>query len=64
LQPVANLLLRGIAYPQGSFEVSTTHFMASSSPGFAWRNSYSNMLLWIEKAYVAAGDWVMRIGGR
>jgi hypothetical protein len=42
LQRVANLSLRGIAYPQGSFEVSTTYLMASSSPGFAWRNSNSN----------------------
>jgi hypothetical protein len=42
LQRVANLSLRGIGYPQGSFEVSTTYFMASSSPGFAWRNSSSN----------------------
>jgi hypothetical protein len=43
LQLVANLSLHGIGYPQGSIEVSTIHFMASSSPGLAWRNSPGNL---------------------
>ena len=40
---VASLSLRGIGYPQGTIEVSTIHFMASSSPGLAWRNFHGNL---------------------
>jgi len=46
---VASLSLRGIGYPQGTIEVSTIHFMASSSPGLAWRNFHGNLNLTPEK---------------
>jgi len=50
---VASLSLRGIGYPQGTIEVSTIHFMASSSPGLAWRNFHGNLTRRIETSLVA-----------
>jgi len=50
---VASLSLRGIGYPQGTIEVSTIHFMASSSPGLAWRNFHGNLKLRVETGLVS-----------
>jgi len=50
---VASLSLRGIGYPQGTIEVSTIHFMASSSPGLAWRNFHGNLKLRVETGPVS-----------
>jgi hypothetical protein len=45
LQRVANLPLRGIAHPQGSFDVSTTYFMASPSPASPASPGFSSLRL-------------------